>query len=171
MLGGAAPIDVDASQVAERLNRHAACFVSLSEGEVLRGCMIDTFAPHEPLVRNVLRNAVLAATGDGRFPPVAVDELATIGIEISVLGPLQQARYDSADELLTKLSPGVDGVVLTTATGQSAYQPWGWVRFPDPGQLLARLCEKQGAQADCWESEPFPTVEIFRAIRFSEDDL
>jgi len=168
VLSGESPIVVDASHVSERLNQHVACFVSLYKGEKLCGCMIDAFTPHEPLVQNVLRNAVLAATGDERFSPVEACELERVRIEISVLGPLQAASYDSADELLAKFSPGVDGVVLTTSTGQSAFLPWVWEQFPDPEQFLAQLCEKQGAEADCWRTTPLPKVDIFRVTDFSE---
>lgn len=167
VLDGESPIAVDYSEFPENLIQHAACFVSLYKGEKLRGCMIDAFVPHEPLVQNLLRNAVLAATEDERFAPVTLDELQDIRIEISVLGPLQAVRFDSADELLTKLSPGADGVVLTTSSGQSAYLPWVWEVFPDPEVLLTQLCEKQSASADCWRTQPLPKVELFRVFRFA----
>ena len=168
VLDGGSAIVIDYSQFPENLMQHVACFVSLYKGETLCGCMIDAFTPHEPLVQNVLRNAVLAATGDERFSPVEAGELERVRIEISVLGPLQAASFDSADELLAKFSPGVDGVVLTTSTGQSAFLPWVWQRFPDPEQFLAQLCEKQGAEADCWRTTPLPKVDIFRVTDFSE---
>jgi len=171
VLDGGFPIVIDCSQLPENLTQQAACFVSLYEGETLRGCMIDAFVSHEPLVQNVLRNAVLAATGDERFPSVEAGELEAIRIEISVLGPLQAVSFDSADELLTKFSPGVDGVVLTTSTGESAFLPWVWQRSPDPEQFLAQLCEKQGAPADCWQTTPLPGVQLFPVICFSEADL
>ena len=168
LLDGEPSIKVDLTEFSETLRREASCFVSLFEDDALRGCMIDDFQPHEPLVQNVLRNAVLAATGDERFPPVEAGELERVRIEISVLGPLQAASFDSADELLAKFSPGVDGVVLATSTGQSAFLPWVWQRFPDPEQFLAQLCEKQGAEADCWRTTPLPKVDIFRVTDFSE---
>jgi len=171
VLEGGSAIIINCSQFPENLMQHAACFVSLYKGEKLRGCMIDAFVPHEPLVQNVLRNAVLAAMSDERFSPVEAGELERVWIEISVLGPLQAVSFDSADELLARLSPGVDGVVLTTSTGQSAFLPWVWERFPDPEQFLAQLCEKQGAPADCWQTTPLPGVELFLVTCFSEADL
>ena len=161
---------VDPDSLPPRLTQEGSCFVSLYNDDRLRGCMIDDFRPHEPLVQNVLRNAVLATTGDERFPPVTADELEAIRIEISVLGRLQEVSPDSADELLTKLSPGVDGVVLTTSTGQSAFLPWVWERFPDPEQFLANLCEKQSAPVDCWQTMPLPRVDLFPVTSFSEAD-
>lgn len=171
VLNGQTRPAVDPDSLPPRLTQEGTCFVSLYKGEKLRGCMIDDFQPHEPLVQNVLRNTVLAATGDDRFPPVTADELPDIRIEISVLGALQELSFDSADELLVKLSPGVDGVVLTTPSGQSVYLPWVWELFPDPDVFLTQLCKKQSAPADCWQTKPLPKVELFRVSSFSEADL
>ncbi len=162
---------VEPDSLPPRLAREGSCFVSLYKDDRLRGCMIDDFRPHESLVRNVLRNVVLAATGDDRFPPVTTNELPDIRIEISVLGALQELSFESSQELLQKLSPGNDGVVLTTSTGQSVYLPWVWEIFPEPEVFLARLCEKQSAPADCWQRKPLPKVELFRVTHFSEADL
>ena len=135
---------VEPDSLPPRLTQEGSCFVSLYDDDRLRGCMIDDFQPHEPLVQNVLRNTVLAATGDERFASVTADELPDIRIEISVLGALQELSCESSQELLEKLSPGGDGVVLTTSTGQSVYLPWVWEIFPEPEVFLAQLCEKYG---------------------------
>jgi len=170
VLAGRPAITVDPGELPENLKREAACFVSLINDESLRGCMIDAFRPHEPLYQNVLRNAVLAATGDERFPPVSANELPSIRIQISVITPPQPLVFHDPEDLLAKLTPGVDGVILTTATGLSTYLPMVWDQFPDPEVFLSRLCEKQGAAADCWRAKPPPQVEIYHAIGFSEDD-
>ncbi len=162
---------VDPDSLPPRLTQEGSCFVSLYSDDQLRGCMIDDFQPHEPLVQNVLRNTVLSAMGDERFASVTADELPDICIEISVLGALQKLSYATPEELLGKLSPGNDGVVLTTSTGQSVYLPWVWEVFPEPDVFLARLCEKQSAPADCWQTKPLPKVELFRVSSFSEVDL
>jgi len=159
---------VNPDSLPPRLTQEGSCFVSLFKGEELRGCMIDDFQPHEPLVQNALRNVVLAATGDERFSSVTTDELPDIRIEISVLGALQELSCESSQELFGKLTPGVDGVVLTTSAGQSVYLPWVWEVFPEPDVFLARLCEKQSAPADCWQTKPLPKVELFRVSSFSE---
>ena len=64
VLDGESPIAVDYSEFPENLIQHAACFVSLYKGEKLRGCMIDAFVPHEPLVQNLLKKC--GADSDGR---------------------------------------------------------------------------------------------------------
>src|SRR5262245_58498820 len=70
------------------LARPGAAFVTLVSGRELRGC-IGHIAHDEPLGRVVARCAIAAGTSDPRFPPIVASELPTIGIEISVLGPLE----------------------------------------------------------------------------------
>ena len=67
--------------------RPAGAFVSLHAGRELRGC-IGHIEADEPLPDVVARCAARACSADPRFPPVAAHELATIDIELSVLGPL-----------------------------------------------------------------------------------
>ncbi|UCF89437.1 MAG: AmmeMemoRadiSam system protein A [bacterium] len=64
----------------------AGAFVSLKKAGQLRGC-IGTISPVQPdVAREVLENAVSAATKDPRFPPVTLDEVDDITISVDVLG-------------------------------------------------------------------------------------
>ncbi len=164
-------ITVDPDSVPESVRAEAACFVTLNENGMLRGCMLDSFTPHEPIYKNVMRNVILAATGDPRFPPVRPSELPKIEIEISVLDRPKPLSFSGPDDLLRKLRPGVDGVILKTRTGTSTYLPQVWEVFPDPADFLSSLCEKQGARPDCWRSDPPPVVEIYHVVHFSEEEL
>jgi AmmeMemoRadiSam system protein A len=164
-------IEVRPDAVPDDVKVPAACFVTLNEDGILRGCILDSFTPHEPMYKNVMRNVVLAATSDPRFPPVRPAELPKIEIEISVLDRPKPLSFSGPDDLLRKLHPGVDGVILKTRTGSSTYLPQVWETFPDPVDFLSSLCEKQGADPNCWRSDPPPTVEIYHVIHFSESDL
>jgi AmmeMemoRadiSam system protein A len=170
VLAGEPGIAVDPALVSKNLRQEAACFVTLYEDGIMRGCMIDAFNPHEPLFQNVLRNAVLAATGDQRFSPVTIDELDGIRIEISVLDVPRALKFEDPGDLLEKLHPGVDGVILTTKVGLSTYLPQVWEAYPDPTEFLSHLCEKQGAAADCWKRNPLPQIEIYHALHFAEGE-
>jgi len=170
VLAGEPGIVVDAAAVSVNLRREAACFVTLYEDGILRGCMIDAFYPHESLYRNVRRNAVLAATGDERFSPVTIGELDAIRIEISVLDVPQVLKFEGPDDLLEKLHPGADGVILTTEAALSTYLPHIWEAYPDPAKFLSHLCEKQGAAADCWKRNPLPQIEIYHVLHFKEGE-
>jgi AmmeMemoRadiSam system protein A len=168
VLAGKGEIEVDQAELSPALMREAACFVTLTKAGALRGCIIDNFIPHEPLYKNVLRNVVLAATKDPRFLPVSLDELAAIRIEISVLDAPRPLFFDGPDDLLAKLNPGKDGVILKTRYGLSTYLPQVWEALPDPAVFLSNLCEKQGAPGDCWRSDPSVQVEIYHVFHFTE---
>jgi AmmeMemoRadiSam system protein A len=167
-LAGEAEPSVDAASLNPRLATEASCFVTLNKRSSLRGCMLDSFVPHEAVYRNVMRNVLLAATNDPRFPPVTSEELEEIAIEISVLGRSYPIQFEDSAELLATLRPGIDGVILTTNFGSSTYLPQVWEQLPDPAQFLTELCRKHGAPADCWQTTDLLRVELYQVRHFSE---
>ena len=68
------------------LTAPGATFVTLTQDGILRGC-IGSLSAHRALADDVFANAQAAAFRDPRFPPLAVDELATTRIEVSLLDP------------------------------------------------------------------------------------
>jgi hypothetical protein len=70
-----------------RLDEPGACFVSLKQGEALRGC-IGNLRTSPTLYDAVVHNAEAAALHDPRFSPLRRDELARTRIEISLMSPL-----------------------------------------------------------------------------------
>jgi AmmeMemoRadiSam system protein A len=161
-------IEVDESALSPRLLESRSAFVSLFADAGLRGCMIDSFEAHEPLYRNVLRNTILAATEDERFPVVTPEEVGDIRIAISLLTPPEELGFADPDELIAKLEPGLDGVILTVGDATSAYLPDVWETFPDPADFLSRLSEKAGLSPDRWREVPYPTIKTYRVFRFEE---
>jgi AmmeMemoRadiSam system protein A len=63
-------------------------FVTIKRGGRLRGC-IGTLECRGPLAEEVARVAMSAALEDPRFEPLEASELDDLGIEVSVLGPLE----------------------------------------------------------------------------------
>ncbi len=161
-------IEVDEVALPPRLLHVETAFVTLSVDGALRGCMVDSFEPHEPLYRNVLRNTILAATEDERFPAVAPEETDDIRIAISVLTPPEELEFADPEDLIAKLEPGVDGVILSSGDAMSTYLPDVWETFPDPSEFLSHLSEKAGLSPDRWREEPYPTIETYRMFRFEE---
>ncbi|MGB2983261.1 MAG: AmmeMemoRadiSam system protein A [Candidatus Bipolaricaulia bacterium] len=162
---------IDDAALADELKADAACFVTLNKGVALRGCILDSFVPHEAVYRNVMRNVILAGTGDPRFPPVESEELDALTIEISILGRPYPIEFDGPDELVSILRPGIDGVILTTSFGSSTYLPQVWKQLPDAEQFLTELCRKQGAPGDCWRTDNLLRVEIYQVNHFGEADV
>ena len=68
-----------------QLNTHSGCFVTLKNGQQLRGC-IGQFISEVPLIELIVEMAKASATGDPRFfgNPITADELEQLDIEISV---------------------------------------------------------------------------------------
>jgi AmmeMemoRadiSam system protein A len=150
------------------LRADGASFVTLTLGGRLRGC-IGTLQAYQPLVEDVREHAVAAALHDYRFPPVSRSELAQIEIEVSRLTAPVPLVYADAEDLLAKLRPQVDGVVLKYGGRQATFLPQVWEELPAAPEFLSHLCRKMGASADLWRQAK-PEVLIYRVEEFSEKE-
>ena len=143
------PSPIDFDEVHRALTEPAATFTTLRfEGE-LRGCCGTLQAVH-PLAEDVTRSAFQAAFRDPRFDPVGEDELRTIRLEVSVLSPLESMPVNSEAELLERLTPGTDGLVIVAPGRRATFLPRVWDMFPDPQRFLAALKAKCGLADDYW---------------------
>ena len=161
--------EIDAADVPESLKELRACFVTLTKRGELRGC-IGSLSPREPLWQAVIARARSAATEDARFPPVVPAELDELEIEVSVLTVPGRLEYDSPEELLAKLRPGVDGVVLIVGQRQATYLPQVWEKLPDQGTFLSHLSEKAGLPALAWRS-PEATILVYQVEAFQQSEM
>jgi AmmeMemoRadiSam system protein A len=160
---------VDASQLSAKFAEPKGCFVTLTSGGQLRGC-IGNILPQAPLHQAVFENAISSATRDHRFPPVQPAELDKIEIEISVLTAPKPLSFSSPEDLLGKLQAHKDGVVLQMGGQMSTYLPQVWEHFPDKVKFLDSLAEKAGCAPARWR-EPQTSVLTYRVESFSESDL
>ena len=141
------------------------CFVTLTVGGELRGC-IGYIEPIKPLYEAVIENAESAALADPRFPRVKPQELPSIKVEVSVLTKPAPLEYKDQQDILDKLEPGVDGVILQSGFRQSTYLPQVWEHFSgDKIRFLESLSMKGGMPADGWKSA---NIKRYRAEHFSE---
>lgn len=157
---------VDGDYVPPRLAEPAACFVTLTKAGALRGCM-GTLEPRWPLYRAVMENAAKAAFGDPRFPPVTLEELPALHIEISVLSPVQLLPARTAEEKLAALEPGRHGVILRARGLTATYLPQVWEKLPDKEQFLASLSCKAGLEPSAWRS-PEAVLAVYEVESFEE---
>ena len=160
--------DVDESEVPTRLTAPGGCFVTLTKGGRLRGCIGHIF-PREPLYKAVLENAMGAALRDHRFSSVKRAELDEIEIEVSVLTIPEPLEYDSPEDLLQKLRPHVDGVVLRVGQRQATYLPQVWEQLPQKEDFLAHLAEKAGLAPSAWK-DPEAAVLTYQVEAFKESE-
>ena len=137
-----------------------ATFVTLKANDALRGC-VGSLAAARPLIDDVKSNALAAAFRDSRFPPLRASELATTRIELSLVSPLEEMVFDSRQEVLTLVRPGIDGLLLECDGQRGTFLPQVWESLPDPGDFLANLLRKAGLEAEFWS----PAVRIWRYNR------
>jgi AmmeMemoRadiSam system protein A len=146
-----------------RLRRGA--FVTLEETEAhdLRGC-IGHIMGDRPLGQVIRQVAVSAARSDPRFPPVQLDELSALRIEISVLDEL--VHVASPD--LCRLVIGRDGLLVRRGRAQAVLLPQVAVEQGfGPEAFLNAVCHKAGLAPGSWR-EPATQVFTFKADVFVE---
>jgi AmmeMemoRadiSam system protein A len=158
---------LDQNSLPPNLLKHGSSFVTLTIHTELRGC-IGSLEAHQSLVDDVREHAIAAALQDPRFPPVQPVELENIHLEISCLTAPQPLEYSSADDLIKKLKPHVDGVILQNGRRRTTFLPQVWAKIPDPEQFLERLCQKMGMDASAWRHIPMQ-VFVYQAEDFGEE--
>lgn len=163
--GGGLP-KIDPAAVPPGVKVSKGCFVTLTKHGQLRGC-IGNILPAGPLYQAVIENARSAALHDFRFPPVRADELDDIHIEISVLTEPVPLQFDSPDDLLAKLQPGKDGVVLEIGERKATFLPQVWQQLPDKVEFLNHLAMKAGAGPSDWRGKNVK-VSIYHVVAFEE---
>jgi AmmeMemoRadiSam system protein A len=159
--------ELEISAMPLRLQEQGASFVTLTQEGNLRGC-IGALQASQSLALDVQEHAVAAAMEDYRFGPVLPEEVARLEIEISRLSPGKELEYSNPNELLSKLRPGVDGVVLRHGIQRATFLPQVWEKVPDPADFLTQLCYKMGAPGDLWKKEHIQ-VSIYRVEEFKEE--
>ena len=157
---------LDSSILTERLLEEGASFVTLTEGGQLRGC-IGALEPYQSLAQDVREHAVAAALEDPRFPPVKEREVERIQIEVSRLTRPVPLQYKDANDLLSKLRPHVDGVILRDAFRRATFLPQVWEKISDPAEFLDNLCYKMGANPDLWRRKHLEVL-IYQVEEFHE---
>ncbi|MBC8505536.1 MAG: AmmeMemoRadiSam system protein A [Chloroflexi bacterium] len=153
-------------EIPVRLLEPGATFVTLTKGGQLRGC-IGTLDPYRSLADDVREHAMAAALKDYRFPQVQSAELDEINIEVSRLTSPHPIEYDGPDDLLAKIQPGVDGLVIRDGPRRATFLPQVWEKLPDPVDFLNQLCRKMGGQPDLWRIRPLE-IEVYWVEKYYE---
>ena len=156
----------DLKDFPSRLQQPGVTFVTLTIDGRLRGC-VGALEAYQPLIEDVREHAIAAALQDYRFPPVTPDELDDISIEISRLTAPIPLAYDTPDDLLEKLRPGIDGVVLRDGPRRATFLPQVWEKLPSAVIFLEHLCQKMGLPADLWRRKKLE-VFVYQVEEFHE---
>ncbi len=142
---------------SDTLKEQGASFVTLTINGQLRGC-IGALEPYQPLIEDVREHAIAAATQDYRFSPVNPKEISMIEIEISRLTKPQPVVYDHPLDIISKIRPGLDGVVLKDGIRRATFLPQVWEKIKEPDEFLNHLCLKMGLPANTWRNKK---IEVF----------
>lgn len=145
------------------LQSHLGSFVTLRKHDRLRGCIGKFNADYE-LYKVVHDVAILSAFHDDRFPPVYLDEIDEIDIEISILTPFKKINNIGEIELgrhgIYMIKDGRNGTFLPQVAIETG---WGLYEF-----LGHCAQDKMGIGWNDWKgSEIF----IFEAETFNEKEF
>jgi len=158
---------LDEKKLSTHLLEQGTSFITLTIRGQLRGC-IGGLEARQPLVKDVREHAIAAALEDPRFPPVREDELSRIQIEVSRLTRPVPLEYKDAADLLSKLRPHVDGVILRDAFGRRAtFLPQVWEKIPDAAEFMNNLCYKMGVSDNVWRIKHFEVL-VYQVEEFHE---
>ncbi len=158
--------DAELKEPPSKLREKRACFVTLTKAGVLRGC-IGNLLPQAPLYQAIVENARGAALRDPRFPPVSAEEVKDLRIEISVLSEPQPLSFTSAEDLLGKLRPHEDGVLLRIGGRMATFLPQVWAQLPEKADFLDHLAQKAGCERNAWRGKDV-SVSIYHVECFEE---
>lgn len=154
---GEALPDLDLQSLPPNLAQPGASFVTLTKKHELRGC-IGSLEATMPLAEDVRAHTIAAALEDYRFPPVLEEEISSISIEISILSSPKRIIASHSEEILSKIRPGIDGVIIKQGIQRATFLPQVWEKVPEIKIFMGMLCRKMGAASDLWQSG---NVEIF----------
>jgi len=155
--GSALSVTVD--DYPEELHSLRATFVTLEIQHNLRGC-IGTLTAYRPLVSDVAYHAHAAAFSDPRFPSLQPNEFINLDIHISILSQPEPMQFDSEEQLLQQIRPGIDGLILSDGVYKGTFLPSVWESLPNPRDFLTQLKQKANLPPEHWSK----TVKVERYI-------
>ena len=148
------------------LEEYGAVFVTLQLDGVLRGC-IGSLTAYRTLYSDLISHSYNAAFEDSRFPPLAIEELESVKIEISVLSKRELVDYGSYDDLKLLIKPFYDGVYLIHGVHSATFLPQVWEQLPDFDLFFRHLCLKAGLSPEMMKTA-HPQIEKYSVQQFKE---
>ncbi len=121
----------------------AGIFVSIHKksGE-LRGCIGTILSTKENIGKEIISNAISAATNDDRFKPIKKDELAILKYKVDILEEPEPIQGTSS------LDPKKYGVIIKTEDGRTGLLLPDIPGIDTPEIQVATACHKAGISSD-----------------------
>jgi len=151
-----------------RFKENGAVFVTIKKrsDNSLRGC-IGSLIAHRSLAEDIVSNAISSAFSDPRFEPMRMEELGNIRLELSILSEPSRIHYSDTDDLLSKITPKEDGLIIKFEDAQATFLPSVWEEIPQTEQFLSLLCKKAGLDGEFYKSGKLD-VYVYRAEKYEE---
>ena len=150
-------------------------FVTLNvqnvDGNHLRGC-IGYIEPKFSLFDAIHRVSVSSAIEDSRFPPVTLEEMDNIVIELSILTPPKLIEVSDPKDYLEKIVIGRDGLIVEKGMRRGLLLPQVPVdhdRNWDVETFLEHTCNKAWLTSEAWRDLKSTKIYSFQAILFEEE--
>ena len=140
-----------------------ACFVTLKRNNQLRGC-IGSIIAYQPLIDDLVKHSQDAAFNDPRFLPLEKSELDDLNIDVSLLSVPKPMTFNDEQDLLNKLVPYKDGLIIKDGNKQAVFLPSVWEELPDKELFLKSLKRKAGMAPEYFSK-------TFQAFRFETEYL
>ena len=135
----------------------------------LRGCIGYPLPTHR-LIDAVIGAAISSATQDPRFSPVELDEMKSIVIEVSVLTPPEEIKYEKPEDLLKEIIIGRDGLIVEAGGFSGLLLPQVPVEYNwGVEEYLMHLCLKAGLPSTYWMTGK-TRIYRFTAQIFAEEE-
>lgn len=151
------PLSVNLDEYDSLLCESGASFITLEINHQLRGC-IGSLEAYRPLIEDVAENAFAAAFRDPRFSPVDAQEVDQLHYHLSILDKPEPVTFSSESDLLEKIRPGIDGLILQDKGHRGTFLPSVWESLPEPVLFLSHLKQKAGLPPNYWSD----TIQIER---------
>ena len=147
--------------IKDRLNgvfrEKRGVFTTLTKNEMLRGCIGFPY-PIKRLDEAIIESAIAAATEDPRFPPVKIEEMDDIVVEVTVLTQPEKLDVRPID-LPKHVEIGKHGLIIKKGFFSGLLLPQVAVEHNmDAEEFLSQTCMKAGLSPDCWLTD----VEVYR---------
>ncbi|WP_456478708.1 TIGR00296 family protein [Geoglobus ahangari] len=127
-------------------------FTTLTKHGELRGCIGFPY-PIKRLDEAIIDSAISAATQDPRFPPVRLEEMDEIEVEVTVLTPPEKLSVPP-EERAKAIEVGRHGLMVVYGPYSGLLLPQVAVEYGmDEEEFLTHTCLKAGLPPDCWLME------------------
>lgn len=142
-------LKINPDNFPDSLCQPGASFVTLTLNGQLRGC-IGHLEPVQLLLEDVIGNAAAAAFNDPRFAPLSAKEFERLEISLSILSTPEPLFFTSEEDLLKKIRPGIDGLILVEGGQRGTFLPSVWESLPNAEDFLHQLKRKAGLSKGYW---------------------